>query len=323
VTDLPHGWIPPAERTVEAAKAHEAFQAATPSVADIKFSSAEHPERACVWEVADAAIKAGRVPAEYVRNGKLKNLHQLTGSCVGFGGANMALYATVVDAIYRSQPERIVVPFVGYHYGRGRYLSGMRGRGEGSTGSGQAKAFQQDGFLPWDFDGVPRPTFGADVEWTKAVEMEWSDGAAIAQRFLDEGRKHTFPNVVRAESADQAEELSASRYVGTVASNWGGLMECPVVEGVLLNRHSGTWNHQMWVLGYWRHPKLGRIWNIGNNWGYVHGTCPSGAPPGTFWVRDQDFASMLAMREVYFFADPVGFEDRSAAFDWTGEGIFG
>lgn len=169
-------------------------------------------------------------------------------NCVGFGAGNALLWASVVDAIHRRQQERIVVPCVLYHYGRGRLHSGIRGRGEGSTGSGQAKALQQDGYLAFDSPNCPSPQFADVVKWSSGLEMEWSDGARIGEQYLTEGRQHLTPNVVRVTSLDEAQMLLDSYYVFTIASSWGGMMRCPVQDGVLLNRRTGTWMHQMWCL---------------------------------------------------------------------------
>lgn len=317
------GWIAPPDRTVAEQKSQEQFIFDTPIVSEVFTSPGENKDRPRIWQVVDLAIKKGYVPEEYLRNGTFKNIAQIIGSCVGFGAGNMLLWASLIDAIQRKQSDRILVPFVPYHYGRGRHHSGIRGPGSGSLGSGQAKALQEDGFLAFDMSGLPNVNFADAIYWSESIEYQWSDGARIDGKWIEEGKKHLVPTVARLTSTDQAKQLADSFYTFTIASNWGGQMRCQVQDGVLLNRRSGTWNHQMWVLDYIDHPRLGRLWWIGNNWRYPHGKDPggewdgnTGAPEGGFYVTDKDLQSIISQRDSYAFADPQGFEDRSRAFDW-------
>jgi hypothetical protein len=235
----------------------------------------------------------------------------------------MALYASVIDALIRGQRERVMVPFVPYHYGRGRLHSGIRGPGSGSFGSGQAKALAVDGFLAFDAANVPKPSFGEQIIWTGQIETQWSDGARIGDEFVAEGQKHLFPTAARVESVDQAKTLLDSYYTMTIASSWGGQMRCPVRDGVLLNSRSGTWNHQMWVIDYIEHPTLGLLFWVGNNWRDAHGRDPGGewdggygAPPGGFYIKADDMAWIISKRETFAFGDKAGFVDRSRKFQW-------
>ncbi|MGC1273919.1 MAG: hypothetical protein WBC44_09445 [Planctomycetaceae bacterium] len=316
------GWIPPSDRTSEMRKADKAIQSDMPSVGEV-FGGSSTSERPRIWEVVGKAIEKGLVPAEFVRGKHLKNISQIIGSCVGFGAGNMALYASVIDALIRGQRERVMVPFVPYHYGRGRLHSGIRGPGSGSFGSGQAKALAVDGFLAFDHENVPKPSFGEQIIWTGQIETQWSDGARIGDEFVQAGQKHLFPTAARVDSVDQAKTLLDSYYTMTIASSWGGQMRCPVRDGVLLNSRSGTWNHQMWVIDYITHPSLGDLFWVGNNWRYPHGTDPGGewdngygAPPGGFYIRASDMAWIISKRETFAFADPAGFVDRSRKFQW-------
>lgn len=317
------GWIPPEDRTVISTKIHQQYVFDTPTVSEAFASPGYNADRPRIWQLITEAIKKGYIPKEYLRNNTLKNIAQIIGSCVGFGAGNMLLWASVVDAILRKQTDRILVPFVPYHYGRGRLHSGIRGPGSGSFGSGQAKALQLDGYLAFDMQSLPSVNFGDAIYWSQSVEYQWSDGARIEQKWIDEAKKHLVPTVARLTSTDEAAQLADSFYTFTIASSWGGNMQCRVQDGVLLNQHVGTWNHQMWVLDYIRHPRLGRLWWVGNNWRYPHGKDPggewdgnTGAPEGGFYITDKDLSWIISKQDSFAFADPQGFEDRSRAFDW-------
>jgi hypothetical protein len=239
----------------------------------------------------------------------------------------MLLWTSITQLVYNADRYRVTVPFFGYHYGLGRLESGIRGRGEGSTGSGQAEALRKYGWLSFDSVGCPAPNNGETIEWSSGTEMQWSDGAGSAQALKPDGTKHVITAYTKAESRDQAKDLMASKYWGTTASNWGGLMQCPTRSSgnnaVLLNRGSGVWNHQQWVAGYWDHPELGDLFAIGNNWGYVHGedpprtmdeNTPPPAPPGIYWVQGPDFDRMMRGGETFFFTAGAGFEARPGLY---------
>lgn len=318
------GWLAPEDREVATQKQQDQFIYDTPLVSEVFASPGHFAERPRIWQVVSKAIEKKMVPENFLRNGKFKNIAQIIGSCVGFGAGNMLLWASLIDALIRGQMERIMVPFVPYHYGRGRLAAGIRGSGSGSTGSGQAAALQKDGFLPFDMNGLPTANFGDAIYWSQGIETQWSDGARIEDKWIQEGRKHLVPTVARLTSVDQAVQLADNYYVFTIASSWGGNMQCRIKEGVLLNQHVTTWNHQMWVLDYIIHPTLGRLWWVGNNWEYPHGKDPggpwdgnTGAPEGGFYITDNDLQWIINKRDSYAFADPQGFEDRSRAFDWV------
>lgn len=317
-TFIQAGWIPPDDRTREEQRQHERFIEDTPLVREVFSGPMPQEDKPAIWEVVKQAIAKGIVSAEYVRNNTLKNITQLIGSCVGWSAGNMLFWSSVIDAMILEQPELIIAPFPGYHYGRGRLAAGIRGSGSGSTGSGQAKALQDDGYLAHTSLDVPKPTFGDSIFWTKGIETEWSNGANIGEKYLAEGRQHRTPNVARVSTIEEADQLLDSWHLFTIASNWGGKMKCPVVDGVLLNSRSGTWSHQMSVLARRVHPTLGKLYYVVNNWAYPHGLCPTGAPEGGFWIKEADMKWIIGQRETFAFSDAQGFRDKSREFDWSG-----
>ena len=97
-------------------------------------------------------------------------------------------------------------------------------------------------------------------------------------------------------------------YPVTIASDWGGRMRCPVVEGVLLNERRTTWMHQMVVVGWQDHPKLGELFYVLNSWGdSAHGDDPAGGPPGGFWVKAREIDYITAQGDSWAFSQFNGF----------------
>lgn len=318
------GWIPPEDRTKEQHELNDFILAGLPTVTEaFPTASSADEKRPRWWEIIKVANQRGLIDQRFVRKDTLKNLYQLTGSCVGLGAANAIFWQSAIDSIVRNQPELISVPFPFYHYGRGRLASGIRGKGEGSFGTGQAKQLQTEGYLNWDSLDVPAPRFRDRIEWTASQELQWSDGARIDSKYIEEGKKHLIPNVAKVTSIEEAVRLLDNGYTFTVASNMGLQMKCPVKNGVLLNSRSGRWNHQMWVLDYIQHPQLGLLFYWGNNWGYVHGVDPggewdngTGAPEGGFYLSEEDTWYAVRQGEAFAFADPQGFYNKDHKFDF-------
>lgn len=309
-----YGWIPPVSRTREQTRAHEDIMNATPRFALRGDNVREDIKKSVLWDFS-----------KKVNNNKhFMVFHQITGSCVGNGGGQAVWYLSAVETARLHQPELALCPFYLLPYGRSRYYSGSRGRGEGSSGSGFAKAIAEDGILAYNEAGLPQPEGGLDnpkgITWGGDQEYQWSDGSAIDQKWLALSKKHLVRTVAHISSLDQARTALQNYYPLTIASNWGGLMQCPT-EGtppVLLSRHATQWSHQMHVNGWWEHPSLGELYYILNNWGPgAHGTPPDDAPPGGFWVKAPELQRIIGEDETFAFSQFDGFptQELSWLFD--------
>lgn len=299
------GWIPPDELSRDQRAAHEACLAAMPRDLPVGRGVNENATKVCLWDCW-AAHPAG-----------WPGIRQITGSCVGAGGGNALFSLICADVMKRRDPERVEVPFWLLPYGVSRQIGGLRGRGEGSFGSAFAKAAER-GFPEADAHGLPPFAEQDGYVWGKETELQWSDGAAIPRRWLDEARKTPVKLVAPCKTADDVRDAIRNYYPVTCASDWGGPMRPPVVEGVLLSRRTTTWMHQMSVQAYWDHPQLGELFWIHNQWGReTHGRCPSGAPGGGFWVRKGDMEYICSAGEVYKFSELQGFPGLSEPLDFS------
>lgn len=261
--------------------------------------------KACIWEVA----KQGGI------NKPL--LFQEEGSCVSQGMTNALHDVQTLEIVRKHEPEVYKQIFLPWHYGLGRLESGIRGPGHGSTGSGQIKAVEIHGVVfQLEDPSLPKPRDRGDgsITWGSRVETEWSDGRANLRKtnLVTIGKTHL---VRRSALMKSAKDVMA--WIGqglgpvTIASDWGGLMDPPVKEGVLLNRRATTWNHQMEVPGWWLHPSLGLLFFIQNSWGDAHGSCPSGAPKGGFWVVEKEIDYICRQEDSFGITDLDGFDDDS------------
>lgn len=244
--------------------------------------------------------------------------HQLTGSCVGAGGGNYLFSLAAVEVARLGDNELAMVPFWLLPYGRSRYHMGDRGQGEGSLGSTFAKAVLEDGVVPADRAGLPSYTWDDGLVWGRNVELSWSDGdARQTLDLLPESRKHLVKSCAQIKSADDAREAICNGYPFGFCGDWGGLMQCPVQDGVLLNRRASTWNHQQSCHGWWDHPTHGEIFYVLNQWGLdTHGRCPTGAPPGGYWVKRADMEYQTRNGDCFVPSQFNGFPAPDRPLSW-------
>lgn len=188
-------------------------------------------------------------------------------NCVGAGAGNVIASLNFVEVVKLGDPEKIILPFYPYHYGRGRLASGMRGRGEGSTGGGQAKAIRDDGIIDnLSHAELPKPSNSDALVWGKDVEMQWSAGdRSPCSDWLTTGKKYPVKTVAKLSSAAEVREALINLYPVTCASMYGH--NPSVVKGVLLGKKGPRWSHQMSFHAYWKHPELGPIYWLHNQWG--------------------------------------------------------
>lgn len=253
----------------------------------------------------------------------LPRVHQTTGSCVGSAWGHCAVHAAAMDFIYRDDVEAVKICFPFYTYGIGRYIAfgGRGGRGEGSFGAAQAKAGEEYGMLPHDFDRMPKPSIsGHWWKWSSRVEMDWSWKTQFPipiSELQPSSEPYRMHKVTRIRGVDEWKAALASGRPITLASMFG--TRARVESGVLLGRWNDSWAHQMSSTGYWEHPSLGLIIKIDNQWGArFHGSCPvlsKFGVDGSFWILAKDAQKICDRGEVFAHSHTGGFETREGLFD--------
>lgn len=313
------GWVPPENRTEEAAEA--AHRAATEmprfavdGVTKYPDGSASEPERVNLYE-------AWKHPDVVAANGwEFTGVHQLTGSCVGAGGGNCWFTLAGMDVIKRGDAEKPLLPFWLLPYGRSRYYLGDRGPGEGSTGSTFAKAAREDGVVPAVGDSLPSFTRDDGFVWGRSVEMKWSDGDnSDTMALLPKSRMHLVKTTAQCRSADDVREAIVNGYPCTCASMYahnGGRVQGSGKNAVLIASRQGSWAHQMSLLAWWMHPEFGELFYLMNQWGLrAHGQDPAGAPAGGVWIKKAD-VDWICRDEVFAFSQFAGFPAPAKPLSW-------
>lgn len=244
--------------------------------------------------------------------------NQTTGSCVGAGGYNMLITLLAVEIVLGKEAEKWMQLWWPYTYGRSRLASGMRGRGEGSTGAGWTKAITQDGSFEWQ-EGLPKYQ---DVKgWLKLPsgdELNWSAGEAIDAKWIEQGRKHLVKTVSPLKNSNEALAALANGYPITQASMFGFSPMVPSPTGtppVRLVSWNGSWSHQTYIDEAWDHPTHGLIFRWGNNWGAdAHGPALDDEPPSSVYIKAATLDRICSSGEVYAFSAYDGFPARK--LDW-------
>jgi hypothetical protein len=236
---------------------------------------------------------------------------QKTGSCVGNGFGQAMNYLQAVEAWQQGQSEQVLVPYFWlWDYGISRWiLDPNDGPGEGSMGSAIAEAATKYGLFAYNEEVQNLVPFDTENE----TGVTWGEQQEMAHSFINPtlpkwqnmfqgGKSHLVKTSSLLRSADETRDALINGYTVTTASNWGGLMQCPVVgsgaNSYLQNRRADTWPHQMCILGWWDHPTDGELFFILNSWSIrAHGVCPTGAPKGGFWVKKADINWIASSRD--------------------------
>lgn len=239
---------------------------------------------------------------------------QQTGSCVHGGAFNAVVVRTGIDACVGVDPVPFTLPFMLPAYALSRKLAfGRDSEGEGSSGDAMAVALAELGSTEWDDPAVAaqiaRPkVYDIASTYTAQEEMRWSRYGYCPEPVKAASKAHTI-RYVKVTTIEQAEaELRKLRPI-TIAGNWGSTMGAMRFKGtganrVLIGEHTSSWEHQQSLLGVWRHPELGRLWLVLNQWYYldggtlkpVHGGPATDEPAGSYWVTDQMVSHQLNYR---------------------------
>ena len=308
------GWRPPEERSKPQQKRHDSICEELPSFFIANQTIASDKQRRVLWD-----------DAKKVLGHHIPTLRQMTGSCVGNGMWNAMAYLMCVEIVAgdREEYRRIFLP---YHYGRGRHHSGISGRGEGSMGSGQAKAVLKDGVLSQEWPDLPEPSGEPNkLTWGAEVEMDWSNGRRIAGKWIEKGKEHVIRTTANVRTYEQARDALFNGYPVTVASNRGFKMRPVLHKGMMWFIPSGRWNHQMVFVGVDdsvtapreagnKSGRKGGLYDL-NSWSAnAHGKPAGDEPPGGAWVSPDVADYMLGQRDSYAISGFDGFPQNLP--DW-------
>lgn len=243
----------------------------------------------------------------------LPTFRQEIGDCVSMGAANAVNYLACTQIARDGHASDYHAAFPPYIYGTSRHQIGhdRLGRSDGSVGAWAAEAVRQFGVLAADSSGVPAYSGSVATQWGLAGPPD---------EFVSRAAPFRVRTVAPVKSAGAVRDAVCNGYPVTIASDWGGLMKPPIVDGRFVNRRATTWNHQMCVIGYDGESGREPYFYVLNSWGATaHGTPPDDAVPGGFWVRTRDMESIVAQGDSFAYSSFDGFPAQSLDFRVIGE----
>lgn len=252
-------------------------------------------------------------------NGKVfPGFRQVEGSCVGSGAGNLINTLNCIEVATKNDPEEPFMVWWPFHYGRGRFRGGMTRPGHGSFSQAQVEAFEKDGVIRQDLDGLPNYSDNDGYVLSSSVETQWSDGdAPTSMQWVEKARTQLIQTVAPIRDADDAREAIINGYPFMFCGMWGGLMKCPVVgtPPVLLNRGATTWSHNETCIAWYDHPELGELFGVWNQWGLqTHGTDPAGLPGGAYWIKKVDMEKQIRGGDCIVPSNLKGYPARDLDF---------
>jgi hypothetical protein len=258
------------------------------------------PDHVYLWE-ASKKVLGKHIPTRDQKS---------VGSCVAFGAAAAVEYLQVIQIASGTPGEfRDLVQEVIYGGSRVE-VGGGRIRGDGSVGAWGAEWCQQWGV-------IARGKFGSlDLsEYNEARCREFGK-TGVPDELEPIARERPVQSITQVKTIAEARAALANGYPITVASNVGFGNRSPYTrdaEGFL--RASGTWAHQMVLIGYRTGARPGMY--CLNSWGpdWVKGPPgPGEPPPGGFWIDDRTVLRMFNDGDSWAFGALVGFPARK--LDW-------
>jgi len=233
------------------------------------------------------------------------------GSCVAFGAMTAAEYLLVMQILSGQATEfKSVSPEVIYGGSRVQIGKGQI-RGDGSTGVWAAKWCSEYGLVPKGKHGT--------IDLTNYSESRCRDygNRGCPAELVPIARQSPVRSVAPIRNPDEARKALDSNYTITIASNVGfGPTGGNVRDADGFLRPSGTWAHQMCIIGYQTGRRPG--FYIMNSWGpdWVRGPKGAGNPPdGGFWADESAVARILAQGDSWAYSDAAGFPRRK--LDWN------
>lgn len=294
----PLGFIRKQDRTEEQHAAHARAEAKMPRFAVAGGSAPTGPVRVQLFD----AWKHPKVVADV--GFVFPRFHQLTGSCVGAGGGQALFTLIAVQRLLATTPTKAFLPFWPFDYGRCRLNEGDRGQGEGAMGSSFAETVVKEGVIDAKEAGLPAFEHADGLVLTERLEMQWSDGAGPATKYLDAARVHPVGTAAPCRDVADVRTAILNGYPVTFACNdyiGHASVQGSGSDAALVGRWDSSGGHQQSVHAVWDHPTLGPLYWAQNNWpASSYPADPAGGPVCGCWVKEKDVTAAFRLdAEVY------------------------
>lgn len=260
------------------------------------YADEELPDHVYLWDFAKQAT-GDVLPT--------RNQGQV-GSCVSFGCCSAIEHVMCVE-IAQGQNEEFqpLIQEIVYGGSRVEIGNGSLGRGDGSIGAWAAKFVNTYGILNRGvfLDGKYDLT-----NYSQSLCRQW--GASGVPNDLEPlVKQHPVKSTTKISDWNSCKKALAQGYALSIASNQG-FTTSRDKNGIC--RPSGTWNHQMAVIGYTtiESQEYGFILN---SWGNYMGSSnrgPGDAPVGGFYAHSSVIDRMLKQGDSFCYSGVEGFPLR-------------
>jgi hypothetical protein len=233
------------------------------------------------------------------------------GSCVGAGDANTAMVclasAILAGGNFEWKPVSAEVIYAGSRV----EIGGGKIRGDGSVGAWAARWLKEYGVVPMEV------VAGHDLtRYDPARARAWgrtgvpAEVEAVARQFPVKG-------IALVKTWADVKRAIQQGYPCSVASDQGYVTQRDQ-HGTC--RPSGTWMHNMSIMGARTHPTTGKDQGfLLNSWGpnaHTGPVSPADAPTWGFWADADVIDRMVAQGDSFAYSDIVGFPARANPLDW-------
>lgn len=228
------------------------------------------------------------------------------GSCVAHGAALACDALMAIDIVRngKSKPSGRTDP-MSIYWGSRVEIGGGKLRGEGSVGVWAAEWLKKFGAL--EQKKYPKVDLS---KYDPSVCCGSQSNRGVPDDLEPIARQFPVKNYAQVKSFDEAVYAVDAGYPVTVASDQGFLMQ---LDANGFATASGTWNHQMCVVGYELDPTP-CLW-IANSWGACYTGGPAGWCPAVKKVRKATAERMLRQGDSWALSDFVSFSPKG--LDWS------
>ena len=227
------------------------------------------------------------------------------GSCVAFGASLSCDILMAIDIVEnrKQAPQGRTDPMTIY-WGSRVEVGGGRVIGQGSIGVWAAKWLKQWGGLE------QRKYPSADLtKYSPSVCCGPNARRGVPDDLEPIARNYPVKSYAQVRTFEEAVAAVDSGYPVTIASNQGFRM---TLDSQGFATPSGTWNHQMAIVGYDLEP-VECCW-VANSWGPCYTGGPAGWNPAVKKVRKATINRMLSQGDSWAFSDFVSWAPKSIDF---------
>jgi hypothetical protein len=285
------GWIAPQDRTQEQEDAHQRALAKMPKFAAAGLAEPTGPVKIILTD----AWKHPKVVADI--GCEFTGFHQLTGSCVGASEGDAVGTLAFVQRLLNQGATKAFIPFWPFPYGRTRLAEGDRGQGEGAVDSVMGDTLGKEGVFEITQPGLPAFKTDDGFYLTESIEMQWSDGARIDQKWLDIAKAYPLGTHAPLANVNDIKLAICNGYPVLDGCNnfvGHGSVKGDGKDAYVVGHYDGAGGHSTCILGYWDHPNDGPLYLYSNQWPTdTYPKDPAGAGRCCVWLKESTMSQLF------------------------------